>query len=206
MAEPFLSLDDTRNRIHRTVCMYKRKPVYVQVQEMNEISVIPLRRDRPEAKFINVADADFSYKSPPLGYMNYQDSVYYVMRIPTRQIRAGLCTETLTSDPRIPADDYIMTKAFEDCIMGKHPTVRDAVKKLQGQKALGVAVHRHLALKLDGSCHPHFAIHYRSSKVGTFDPDRGIFFFEDSPFRSFLERIVFDLHLQEGRIPVDDAS
>lgn len=193
MAVPFLSLNDTRNRVHRTVCMFKDRPVYCQVEDVNLLKCRPLR-SRPTGPDLEVwvQDSEFSYKSPPLGYLNYENAAWYVMRIPTRQIRAGLSPELLTTEPRgINPADFLMTKAFEDCILGNHPSLANALEKLK--KIASVAIHRHVALVNDG---PNIMLHYRAVPVGSYDPHTNSFLFAEGPQRSFIERIVQNLHLQ----------
>lgn len=203
MAEPFIDLADTRQRIHRTICMYDGKPMYVSVMDVDLVGLYPLRRERGEPNHVRVTDKKFSYKSVPLGYINYQNNALYVMRIPARQTRAGISPENLTTIPQVPTEDFFLTKAFEDCILGKHPGLRTAVKSLLDVKAASVAVHRHVALSWYTK--DFLRVQYRGTDVGKFDVQNNMFIFNNTPWRSFLERIVADLHLQEGKI-FDDAA
>lgn len=200
MAIGFDTHEDTRQRINRTICSYDGKPVFVQVDGVNEISIWPLRRDvgNIPPKKVRVTDKKFSYASAPLGYMNYQKNAFYVMRVPNRQTRAGISSEILSTDPAIPPAEFFMSKAFENCIMGTHPSLPTALKSLSKDHN-SVAIHRHLALFKLPSRHI-YELRYRGAAIGAFDSNSQQFIFSESPMRSFVERIVQNLHLQEGNI------
>lgn len=197
MAIPFLSGEDTRMRLDRTICMYKGKPYHVSANgdSATFIYLTTLSgRGNGDYTEIKVTDPLFCYKAPLLGYMQYGNMAYYVMRIPLRQQKAGISKDCLITEPALPAGNYFATSSFEKCILGKHTKYQTALEQVQSGKFHSVPIHRYVAIGIsDGS--QSIGLYYRTRLVGMQSPHTGRFQLIDGPDTSFVQRILDNLKL-----------
>lgn len=158
MGRAFLSMDDVRLRLHKTVCMYKGEPVYVNVDDIgtdHKVRVCPLvavaNASLDKYKLVDYREDAFDYKYMELGYMNYKNNTWFLARNPERKNHQGLKYDCIHSTPYIGDEhsyiNWFFSSAMHDCIMGKYPTLTEALDKLRNEDAKGVAVHRDFAVK-----------------------------------------------------------
>lgn len=214
MALPFLNAEDTRMRLHGTICEYKGRPVYVSVGDdgrdfdPDRPDIAPKKRDanditcyylsdrgmrREGAIKIKVTDPAFSYRALPLGYVFYDGAAYYVSRLPSRQNRAGLYSSQLETRPWADPARFITRPCFEDCILGKHKKFDKAMELIQAGEAVSVPIHRHVAIgKIDEY---NIALMYRGRVIGLHIENTNRFRLTTVKDISFLERILYSLRL-----------
>jgi hypothetical protein len=174
--------------------MYNEMPVFVIVEghgnDGMDIRISKLRA-KPEWQLARVEDPLFSYKAFPLGYMYYQQRAYYVSRIPARQFKAGLDRNHVVFEPLLmDRNGIFMSKDMENCILGNHPTLENALKLLD-KDVYSVPFHRYFAVTRNNT------LQYRGAEVGGLRLGGQTPFFElfESPQRSFIARILADLHI-----------
>ena len=75
----------------------------------------------------------------PLGMMNFEESVFYVSRIPTRGWKVGLAPSNVSFYPLGPAGNGggappLISKELRKCILGQYPDFTGALKKIRAGK------------------------------------------------------------------------
>jgi hypothetical protein len=157
--------DDVQHRLVKSICRYKDLPVYVNSSKLHVVSIIYLH-DSTKA-MVDYRDAEFDYRSPPLGYMNVNEEAHYLVREPDRKNQKYGLTPGTVACPAgtLHPQDYFLSKAMAACIMANHPTFREVVEKLDNDDIRSSAIARHVALsKLNNST---LTIMYRGRMVGT---------------------------------------
>lgn len=103
-----------------------------------------------ERKYVKLRDMDL--RSPPLGYVNYRDTVIYVSRVPKRRDwRQGIRENNVKLTPRLCHFEHLWANnCLTNCIMGKYPSLDDCLKKLDRRNSTGkpskIAWDRHWAV------------------------------------------------------------
>ena len=181
--------DDVRQRLGGTICRYKGKPVYIaDTRGGHQVYVQPLLPFSDNYELIDYRTPDFDYKSPPLGYMNFQDRAYYLSRLPWRDIqKQGLCQQAIEFKPdALGRGGWFPSEALAKCILGEHPNLQDALELIQTQGHESVAIHRHIAIgTVSGQS---LGVFYRGRVVGI--REMGKFRLLQSDESSILERLI----------------
>lgn len=150
--------DDVRRMLVNHVCMYKGEPVFVTRSSTHRVNVSYLK-DPFVVETIDYRVAEFTYKSPPLGYLNWQGEAFYLTRTPAEgyhspalSMHALKIPEALY--PKIDTSRFLQTKELAVCIKGEHPSFADAIKAVREGEATSMAFHRHFAIdrRAKGRC------------------------------------------------------
>lgn len=176
MAEAYFNADDLFRYLDRSICLYEGVPVYVQVNNtarFPQVALYRLQQPMQRAwKIVDHTDSALDDRSPSLGYMNADGKTYYLTRVPIRTQAQGIKQALILGNPHVgtyldSGHPWFTAPCFEDCILGKHPSLKEAWDLLEGD-ATGVAIHRHLALvkfnrKTTG-------LHYKGRLVAHWNP------------------------------------
>jgi hypothetical protein len=158
MGRAFLSMDDVRMRLHKTVCMYKGEPVYVNVDDIgtdHKVRICPLvatpNASLEKYKLVDYREDAFDYRFMELGYLNYKGNCWFLSRNPERKNHQGLKYDCVSASPGDLNDHYsyinwFFSAGMNDTILGKYPKLSEALDKLRDD-AKGVAVHRDFAVR-----------------------------------------------------------
>ena len=183
--------DDVRKRLVGSICRLNGEPIYVRDSKAHVVGYYGVIDEI--YKTVDYRVKEFDYRSPPLGYMNYDGQAIYVSRIPDRHNqRQGLCHDVITGTPTWPRGRWPCPE-IGFCIKGSHPTLEQAIQRIDDSECESVAIHRHVAIsKLNGCT---LGIHYRGRLVGM--RENGIYRLLQSQELSFL------LHpLKKAGIPI----
>lgn len=154
MGKEYYSKEDAAMRLHGTICMYDGSPVYVDATSPGSTDpgkvfiyhlgdAIKLGKGY---KVVDYRDDKFVYKSPPLGYMFYENKARYVSRIPDRKQRQGLSVDVVRVNPYPEYNDsHFTSQAMSDCILGKYHTLTQA-ESLVNNGVHSVPISRRLAI------------------------------------------------------------
>lgn len=176
MARPYLSYEDMRMRLHRTITMYNGEPFLTRVNEDKlENNIVYLYAlDKANDRYVHkikVEDPKFSVRAPELGYISFRNDAYYVMRKPERKQFQGLTSNSVClldgDDLRgVPINAWFLSTSMKDCILGRHHSLNDAIAKMHEDPDInGIPVHRHAALRyVNGNL---LGIFYRGLLVAT---------------------------------------
>lgn len=174
----FDSWDDVRLRLNRTICMYRGRPYLVANEGIEppskDIYLYPLdyrERDVEPHQVrirINHEDPEFECRSPELGYLYWNGDATYVTRIPDRRQRQGITADVLRLDPRLMVGPHTLfcSKAMEDCILGNHKSLQEAIVMIERGEARSVPVSRHFAIGRIQNNHV-LGLYYRNRLIGT---------------------------------------
>ena len=200
MAHPYLHNGDAKMRLDNTICMYNKKPVHVYVTDECEENHVKLRYVGGNNKwqFVDYTKPEFCYKSIPLGYCLYGRRSIYLSRCPLRRQKQGLHQRALRVDGRkvgdYEAEEIMAMKTFRDSILGKFPTLEEAVKMILDQDYEAVPIHRHVCIDVgDGIVMP---IRYRMRLVGMYDTRSNQMTMIPGPEASVMERVFASLGLE----------
>lgn len=205
MAKAFLNYQDTVMRLQRTICMYRDKPMYVYVDEIedrdkydNTLNLYPLCPNglrSSKATIIKVTDKEFSYKEMPLGYILFEDECVYLTRNPDRKNNQGLHPNVLYTDPgfrNYNSNSWFKSVGMENCIMGTHPSYKEALILLDSTNAYSysmVPFHRHFAVGFLDSRRRTKGIFCRGRLVATYDLNGSAKLLE-APDASFIRPLL----------------
>lgn len=134
---------------------------------------LPLREN---VKLLKLQDIQcFNYN---LGYWNFSNKeALYVVRVPARQQRQGICDENLnivTKNGLRRTRDYgrvINCPEFTKMLKGIYPSFEDARKRLMSREAVSVAVSRDIAYRYDDDLE-FYTLEYRGRTVAHGDIDK----------------------------------
>lgn len=146
---------DLIDRLHQTICRFQGKAVLVTVETKSSLALFdPVDRSKLLTK-IKPNDPDFDISSPELGYMNHDEKVLYVERLPQRRFRQGLTYECCSTydvtgegGARPMLSQYMQSSGLVDMIEGRYPKFREAQILLQKGAAKEIAVSRDIAFKM----------------------------------------------------------
>lgn len=195
MAIPFLSREDTNQRLNGTICMLRDRPVIVRTglhPNYKLLQCVPLRAAPDEGELVNIENKDFCYKSPRLGYLYFNGKAHYVMRKPMRDVKEGLSINSLYVDPWVDPRNFFQSAAMEKCILGKHYKMPDALRMLAQGKCSSVPVHRHVAI---GKFDDKIVMYYRLRKIAEYNDETKLWQLDASREYSFLLRILGKLQI-----------
>lgn len=195
MGKAYYQHSDAKMRLDGTICLFDGKPVLVQVVDKKHmVRICPVDKIHTvhpkDWQEVLYTDDKFSYKSPPLGYVNYNKQAYYLTRIPDRKQRQGLTLDILTSRPKmLPGYSFesaIFNQGYIDLCRNKYPTIDEAIKLLDSDKAESVAISRSTALSFLGR--NVLGLLYKGRQVGIRNGQRWQLF--DQPQKPFLTKLM----------------
>lgn len=186
--EKYLNRNDLHMRLHGTLCLWKGEPVKVHVDDTpgypeTSITVQPLNKGGFEV--IDYTSDEFTSHGIKLGYVNYECFAYFVSRLPIRRNMQGLTTGNISVSHGGPKA-VLFSKSIRDCVLGKYPSIKEAMIKFVNVSTTSVAISRNFAIVAESSFH---YLDYRTKRVGVLNRD-GTFQIFDSPRSSFIRRAL----------------
>lgn len=125
--------EDAALRLQDTVIFFKGIPYYVKTEGMT-LHLFGLRHEMPRLGSCPANSPDVEVRSPPLGFVNTKDTVYWVFRPPYRKQKQGLCTENCCFS-QLEEKDFdristrqMCTQSFENMLLDKYPSYEDAME------------------------------------------------------------------------------
>ena len=199
MAREYLSMEDVKLRLHKTVCLHKGEPVYVLVEDLgrnHEVYCTPLAAamtTNKGGKYVDYRTGEFDYKYIPLGYIQYKHNAYYLSRLPERKNHQGLKSDVIHSTPDIckeyPQQYWFFHSSMVDCIKGKHMPMKEAVDKILFDGWQSAAVHRYFAVaKIDAG--NKVGLYYKEQLIGIKEPHSYKFNMIESRGSSFIQKVM----------------
>ncbi len=94
----------------------------------------------------DIREIDISFKPLELGYYGRGRTCEYLRRQPLRQWRAGLSLENIIAGKKRPFKSPIKSREMLSCVLGHHPSLREAYSMLYEYSI--VPYHRHYALSM----------------------------------------------------------
>lgn len=171
--------EQARMRLAGTIVGYNKEFYLVEDARLgreNEIIIVgwdlPARRG---TKLIKLKDIEcFEYN---LGYWNWNNrEALYVVRVPARQQRQGICDENLnivTKDGLRRTREYARVTScpeFVNMLKGVYPSFEEARKRLMSRESSCVAVSRDIAYRFDEDLE-FYTLEYRGRAVAHGDID-----------------------------------
>lgn len=149
MAKKYLNAGDVRMKLNRAVVFYKEKPYIVTTDTTNdweEITITPLGGNgREPNKNIKHYDVHLDTKAPELGYMNFFERAYYLVRMPERRQNQALRSDSIIATPRI-GGVWFTSPQFKKLLLGEYPKFNEALESILEGHNESVAVHRYYAI------------------------------------------------------------
>ena len=179
-------------RYHGTIVQFDGIPVYVTVAgdkwHCYKPSTVHLPNATLIAKGVDPYDPRVDVSSVPLGYVNIPKyfTVRYLCRRPVKGLgyKQGVHGDILSVD-QLPdsnddhyfsGQDILYMQEFEDCVLGKYPSLNEALELLpvQGEEngIAQIAIDRHIALSIDKL--GIIKAYYRNSLVGWMAPGKRV--------------------------------
>lgn len=189
------SVNDAQMRLQHTVVLYDGEPVYItgvsQVgpddpkDDIYRVYAAPLpfvpdrNGNQKEAFRKFISSRKFDLAPFPLGFMNKNDTTYYLSRQCKRQQKQGLSDNTIgvvdmssfegkgKGLPRraFTVSNLVTYPEFLDTIKGRYPSLEEATALLQGD-ANAVAFSRVFALVKDQDLDDLIYLYHKTDKVG----------------------------------------
>lgn len=180
MGNAYFSQEDVQMRFNRTICRYKKEPVYVEVNirdPLNVVKITSIPQKGPNAfrQFqVLTTDPDFVHRSPELGYVNYKwrnlNDAYYFVRAPKRMQQQGLSHNNVDAlNEHGPSfSDVWTSEMFRNMIVGVYPDYETSKQFVLEGDVKGVAFHRHACIRrLDGN---NISLFFRERMVAMYHP------------------------------------
>lgn len=178
------SIRDLEQKLSLSLCRYKGEPVWVGNARSKTLPLYSFPSRKEIVAEISFNDEEFDTASPPLGYVNYKDIVYYITRAPIRRTRQGIDTRSITvHDLRNRTgiissgqrEAIFFSEPFKNMIKGKYPDLDKTLKELRDawKKDYKVikekAVTRNIALSINEV--GIISVYYKNSYIGYILPN-----------------------------------
>lgn len=180
---------DLNARLHGGIAFYNKKPVYVEIVDSH------IRLYTLNGNFIGIIpenDELFDISSPQLGYVNVRSSsksingrVIYLERIPSRRYKQTLTPASVNaffpylkkgpeSDASYVLETIWRSECFEDMLLGKYPTLEEAILSLSkvSPRTYAVAINRDVALYKNSF--GQMKVYFKNDEVGYIRPGENI--------------------------------
>jgi hypothetical protein len=145
--------------------------------------------EKGKYRIVDYTDEKFDYKQFPLGYgySKKQGGVYF-SRIPDRKQQQGLSYQTLrVNGAANQGSSFMLSQAMENCILGKYPTLPEALKSVESGSSTIVPFHRRMAVsQIDRGL---IALKYRLRSVAILN-DKKSFRLLDNRDKEFLRNVI----------------
>jgi hypothetical protein len=144
--------------------------------------------ERQKPKVVDYTDEKFDYKQFPLGYgYSKKHGGHYYSRIPDRKQSQGLHYQTLRVDGKPAQANAMLSEAMENCILGKYPTIQEALAIVQAGPGTVAPFHRRMAVaQIDRGL---TCLKYRLRTVGILDGKKS-FKLLDNRDKEFLRSVI----------------
>jgi len=167
----FNNVHDTTMRLNNTIIFYKGEPVRVfKVKESNiEDILLCLHYLFDEGFFeVNVQDPALDIKAPSLGYINVNESAYFLRRYPQRRMKQGLpCDGVFTGRRRNSFDIMSHPKEATKMLRGEYPSFKEALSMIKEGRF-------QVAFDSEASIDAGNNIFFRGRKVGVLQKEGGL--------------------------------
>jgi len=164
--------DDVRARLHGTIIRWKGLPYCCDVASGDATIGLQDIANGNLIGRVESDDIDLDISSINIGYVNIIDPDYkmavYLKREPLRQFKQGLSIDHLTqktlrnSVSSVPKQK-IMSRGFVDAVIGKFPSVKEAIDLISKKGWYSVAVSRDVALKRENDL---LKVYIKDTEVG----------------------------------------
>lgn len=183
-----LSDDDLNQLFNGCLLRYKGVPVYVRTLGDGKVQIDSIGGSEFQAHVVNISDKNFDYSPVPLGYCNVEGYAYYAARRHRRQFVVGLTRGNMVvthigdnhNDKAYAALINMKTKGLRDCIMGKYPSVAEAIEELDSKKATTVGIDRSFAVDRD------HCLYFKDKRIGVIEKDNKPYFFHTKSYMKVL--------------------
>ena len=148
---------DFEARLNGGVVLWKGIPHRVQV-DGHQINLNDLVTGRAVERNIEPLDDNLDISSPELGYINGEGAAFYLMRIPLRKYRQTLEANAIKElilrqqglgDTGGRGSELLYTKYFRDAFVKPYPTFEEAVRLLEDESMISVALNKNAAITRD---------------------------------------------------------
>lgn len=147
---------DVDGALSNTICRYQGVPVLVKAFDAKIVELYTLRDESQYIKAVKHDDEELDISTPPLGYAQVRkNQVTYVTRVPLRRWKQGIHADNIKTsslpNSQLPNRGVsVMTKVFEDMIVGRYPRMEDCIQELIKMKEYGEkAISRDCALSIN---------------------------------------------------------
>lgn len=177
MAE--ISDHDIEQKYVGSIVMFAKKPVFIKgLYQRGKVKILDLLSQRED--IVDFTVEEFKAPATRLGMVNIAGGVLYAYRIPVRRYKLGFSRDNLKVDSlnvkyegggmeAVEKIKSLTSIEFADCIMGKYPNLKQAMKLLEKQGEGAVAFDRQFAVDCRNR------IWYKRAVVGGVG-DKGIVF------------------------------
>lgn len=163
MGLPFHTAQDARNKLNRTIIMYKDEPYYCEYVANNVYALFDLATKKCVMDVDYTSD-HFNYMCIDLGYMQAGPDAVYVTRSPMRQVRQALGFESVA---HCLVDNHLFwSSSMKQCILGNHSLFSAALKDVMSHQRRGAPFHRHFAVNRDKSIRGLITLEHMGSTIG----------------------------------------
>lgn len=171
-------------KLNDTICRYDGEPVYIRTTD-GRLCLYRLTDTNTYFTVIKGTDEKLDVSSPALGYTQYRNKVYYLSRVPVRRTKQGLATNAISLTPLGAQDNpygkgmatqVVFQQGFIDMVVGKYPTLENAMKALRADHAKNpkessqIAISRSIALEINAV--GIINVYYKEMFVGWIQPNR----------------------------------
>lgn len=177
------SQEDAIMRVDRTLLMYKGEPHYVRIYHENPLNQARLSSIKqlnpggrtPKGITVDLTSDDVSCTFPRIGYMNYNDTAWYLQRSPVRTQRQGLSGASVTTPPGLyEINNLLFSHYGYDMLMGNFPSQEAALAKVRHEFWQSCAFSKDFAIKrLDNT--ETIGLLYRDTIRAIYDDMMGMF-------------------------------
>ncbi|MBD3261819.1 MAG: hypothetical protein GF334_09180 [Candidatus Altiarchaeales archaeon] len=204
MGKTYLTREDIRMRLNRTIVSYQGDyytvDVDAPVNEWHQITLRPLGGDntrRNRSVTVNHSEVDAS--TPRLGYFNFNNSAYYISRVPERRQNEGFRPESATVLPRMPVGGWVTSNSFREMLHGNYPTIDEALQELKTKETDKLAINYDIAIGwLDSRMT--LGIFFKERLIGHYDEKQDRYLLFDSKEKSLITRLLSKTGVFHGKV------
>lgn len=163
---------DYEQKMHGGVAFYDGKPVLVSATR-GIINITDFPEQRERGRVIEKDDPLLDLSSPKLGYVNFKNGAYYIVRKPERKYKQTLTYGAISFwDPstekpvNASAEAIFFSKEFAAMLLGVYPKVEDVIKTLNNEnsKVKARAIDRDVCIAKDS--YDIIRVYYKFDEVG----------------------------------------
>lgn len=194
-----LAIADIEQQYANTVCFYKGKPHKVRGVG-NKIKLLDLLTQK--TKSVEFSLKDFTGPRTRLGFVNCDDGVVYVSRVPSRIMTVGIntanCRLDILEDAECPVGNSAIIRRvsemecpeFGRMLLGHYPTLKAAFKQANEENGT-VAFDRQFAVTARGQ------VYYRNVLSGVYNASTNEIKFNKG--KEFLQLLIGKAYEQAAR-------
>lgn len=162
--------DDVRARLHQTIIRYNGHPYLAEVSTDGLIHLRNVANGNLEAS-VDSDDEKLDISSISIGYVNVSSPdclcAVYLKRQPLRRFKQGIEMGTLSQTPLWKNHEIstqtILSYGFVDAVLGRFPSVDEALTRITKNGWISVAISRDVALRRESS---YIKVYIKDKEVG----------------------------------------